>query len=137
MCQFKPCLETVIYIYEAGYMESTQAIACLSALAQHTRLETFRLLTSREPNGIPAGEIARLLEIPQNTMSTHLAILSRAGLVRGERHSRSIIYHADLECFRQVMLFLVKDCCSGRPDVCEPLLADLLPCCPTKEKSRV
>ena len=137
MCQFKPCLETVIYIYEAGYMESTQAIACLSALAQPTRLETFRLLTSREPDGIPAGEIARLLEVPQNTMSTHLAILSRAGLVRGDRHSRSIIYHADLECFRKVMLFLVKDCCNGRPDVCEPLLADLLPCCPPKEKSHV
>jgi len=118
-------------------MESAQAIACLAALAQPTRLETFRLLTSREPEGIPAGEIARLLEVPQNTMSTHLAILARAGLVRGDRHSRSIIYHADLECFRQVMLFLVKDCCNGRPDVCEPLLADLLPCRPTKEKSHV
>jgi hypothetical protein len=31
----------------------------------------------------------------------------------------------------------VKDCCNGRPDVCEPLLADLLPCCPPKEKSHV
>jgi len=118
-------------------MESIQAIACLSALAQPTRLETFRLLVGREPDGIPAGEIARLLEVPQNTVSTHLAILSRSGLVRGERHSRSIIYHADLERFRQVMLFLVQDCCSGRPDICEPLLADLLPCCPQKEKSHV
>ena len=130
-------LETVMDIGKTGYMESDQAIACLSALAQPTRLETFRLLTSREPDGIPAGEIARLLEVPQNTMSTHLAILARAGLVRGDRHSRSIIYHADLECFRKVMLFLVKDFCNGRPDVCEPLLADLLPCCPPKEKSHV
>ena len=53
------------------------------------------------------------------------------------RISRSIIYHADLECFRKVMLFLVKDCCNGRPDVCEHLLADLLPCCPPMEKSHV
>ena len=126
-----------MYIGKTGYMELDQAIACLSALAQPTRLETYCLLTSREPDGIPAGEIARLLAVPQNTMSTHLAILSRAGLVRGDRHSRSIIYHAELECFRQVMLFLVKDCCNGRPDVCEPLLADLLPCCPPKEKSHV
>jgi DNA-binding transcriptional ArsR family regulator len=118
-------------------MESVRAISCLSALAQPTRLETFRLLTSREPDGIPAGEIARLLDVPQNTMSSHLAILARAGLVKGDRQSRSIIYHADLECFRQVMLFLVKDCCNGRPDVCEPLLADLLPDCPAKEKSHV
>jgi ArsR family transcriptional regulator len=118
-------------------MESVQAIACLAALAQPTRLETFRLLTSREPEGIPAGEIARLLEVPQNTMSSHLAILARAGLVRGDRHSRSIIYHADLQRFQQVMLFLVKDCCNGRPDVCEPLLADLIPCRPPKETSRV
>ena len=129
--------EAVTYIGKTGYMESDQAITCLSALAQPTRLETFRLLTSREPDGIPAGEIARLLDVPQNTMSTHLAILARAGLVRGDRHSRSILYHADLECFRKVMLFLVKDCCNGRPDVCEPLLADLLPCCPQNERANV
>jgi len=124
-------------IGKTRYMESSLAIACLSALAQPTRLETFRLLVGREPDGIPAGEIARLLEVPQNTMSTHLAVLARAGLVRGDRQSRSIVYHADLECFRKVMLFLVKDCCNGAPDLCEPLLADLLPCCPAKETSRV
>jgi len=118
-------------------MESNQAIACLAALAQPTRLETFRLLVGREPDGVPAGEIARLIAVPQNTMSTHLAILARTGLVRGDRHSRSIIYHADLERFRKVMLFLVKDCCNGRPEICEPLFADLLPCCPPKEKAHV
>jgi hypothetical protein len=65
-------------------------------------------------------------------MSTHLAILSRAGLARGERHSRSIIYHADLERFRELVSFLLKDCCGGRPDVCAPLLATLTPCLSTK-----
>ena len=63
-------------------------------------------------------------------MSTHLSILSRAGLVRGERQSRTIIYRADLERFREVALFLLKDCCGGRPDICAPLIADLTPCCP-------
>ena len=100
-----------------------------------TRLDTFRLLVSREPDGVAAGELARLIEVPQNTMSTHLAILARAGLVRGERHSRSIIYRADLERFREVTLFLLKDCCGGRPEVCAPLIADLTPCCPPKESA--
>ena len=93
----------------------------------------FRLLVSREPEGVPAGELARLIEAPQNTMSTHLAVLSRAGLIVGERQSRSIIYRADLERLREVTLFLVKDCCGGRADLCAPLIADLTPCCPPKE----
>src|ERR1700722_7030988 len=111
-------------------MDDTEVIAALSALAQTTRLDTFRLLVSREPEGVPAGELARLMAIPQNTMSAHLAILARAGLVRGDRHSRSIIYRADLRRFREVTLFLLKDCCGGRPEVCAPLIADLMPCCP-------
>jgi ArsR family transcriptional regulator len=114
-------------------MENAEAIIALSALAQATRLDTFRLLVRREPDGVPAGELARLMEVPQNTMSTHLAILARAGLVRGERHSRSIVYRADLGKFRELTLFLLKDCCGGRPDICGPLFADLTPCCPPEE----
>lgn len=109
-------------------MDNIEAIAALSALAQATRLDTFRLLVKREPDGIPAGELARLMGVPQNTMSAHLAILARAGLVIGERQSRSIIYRADLSRFREVALFLLKDCCGGRPDICAPLVADLTPC---------
>ena len=75
-------------------MDDIETIAALAALAQTTRLNTFRLLVSREPEGVPAGELARQMDVPQNTMSAHLAILARAGLVRGERHSRSIIYRA-------------------------------------------
>ncbi len=110
-------------------MDSIEAIAALAALAQTTRLDTFRLLVEREPEGVPAGELARLLAVPQNTMSAHLSILSRAGLVSGERHSRSIIYNAHLVRLREVTLFLLKECCGGRPDVCAPLIADLTPCC--------
>ena len=111
-------------------MELTDALACLGALSQGTRLETFRLLVRHEPEGLPAGEVARQLDVPQNTMSTHLAVLTRAGLLQAERHSRSIVYRADLERLREMMLFLVKDCCGGRADLCQPLIADLLPCCP-------
>jgi ArsR family transcriptional regulator, arsenate/arsenite/antimonite-responsive transcriptional repressor len=116
-------------------MDEIQIIAALAALAQSTRLDTFRLLVTREPDGVPAGELARLIEVPQNTMSAHLAVLARAGLIRGERHSRSIIYRADLDRFRSMTLFLVKDCCGGRPELCAPLIADLTPCCPPAEKA--
>lgn len=111
-------------------MDIKRATTVLAALAQETRLQTFRYLVSREPDGVPAGELARHIDVPQNTMSAHLATLSRAGLVRGERHSRSIIYRADLPALREVITFLLKDCCGGAPDICAPLVADLTACCP-------
>jgi ArsR family transcriptional regulator, arsenate/arsenite/antimonite-responsive transcriptional repressor len=115
-------------------MESEEAILALAALAQSTRLDVFRLLVKREPNGMAAGDIAKALAVPQNTMSAHLAILSRAGLVAGERASRSIIYRADLTRFQAVVLFMLRDCCDGRPEICAPLIENLTPCCPPKFK---
>ena len=113
-------------------MENEEAITALAALAQSTRLDTFRLLVKHEPDGIPAGELARMLDVPQNTMSAHLATLSRAGLVRGERQSRSIIYRADLDRFRELTLFMIKDCCGGSAELCAPLIKSLTPCCESK-----
>ena len=117
------------YICYAGYMESESAISALGALAQGTRLDVFRLLVRHEPDGRAAGEIARQLDVPQNTMSAHRGILARAGLVRSERHSRSVIYRADLDGLRALMLFLVRDCCAGSAELCAPLVAELAPCC--------
>ncbi|SPU55251.1 Helix-turn-helix domain [Brevundimonas vesicularis] len=111
-------------------MESEDAMLALAALAQSTRLETFRLLVRHEPAGAPAGEIAQTLAVPANTLSAHLGVLTRAGLIKSERRSRSIIYRADLDRSRDLVLFLLKDCCGGRADLCEPLLAELAPCCP-------
>ncbi len=110
-------------------MDTELAIVALGALAQGTRLDVFRLLVRYEPTGMAAGEIARQLNVPQNTMSAHLGILARAGIVRSERHSRSIIYRADIDGLRALTLFLVKDCCAGSPELCAPLLAELSPCC--------
>lgn len=113
-------------------MEKEQTILALAALAQPTRLDVFRLLVGHEPDGLAAGEVARRLAVPHNTMSSHLAVLTRAGLIRAERQSRSIIYRANLDRVREVVTFLLKDCCGGRPEVCAPLIADLAPCCPTE-----
>lgn len=113
----------------SGYMDDLRAVSALSALAQETRLRCFRLLVRNEPGGMPAGEIARQLHVPQNTMSSHLAVLARAGLVQSERDSRSIIYRADLTALRALLMFLIRDCCSGSTELCEPLLAELSPTC--------
>lgn len=113
-------------------MEFESTILALGALAQSTRLDVFRLLVRHEPDGLAAGEIARQIDVPQNTMSAHLGILARAGLVSSQRHSRSIVYRADLDALRTMMLFLVNNCCGGRSELCEPLIADLTPCCQTE-----
>jgi len=116
-------------------MESSHALDVFAALSQATRLDTFRLLMEHEPAGLPAGEIARQLDVPQNTMSTHLAILTRAGLIESERHSRSIVYRAVVDRVREIATYLVQDCCGGRPELCGPLVAEFSPCCAPKESS--
>ena len=117
-------------------MESEEAILALAALAQPTRLDVFRLLAKHEPEGLAAGDIAKALAVPQNTMSSHLGILSRAGLVTAQRFSRSIVYRADLKAFQSVVLFMLRDCCDGRPEICGPLIKDLMPCCAPRTKRK-
>lgn len=115
-------------------MDKTGVVDTLSCLAQATRLEVFRMLVAAEPQGLAAGEIAQTLGIPHNTLSNHLAILTRAELVRGERRSRSIIYRASLATLSQTLMYLVRDCCGGRPEICTPLSTVLSPCCAPREK---
>jgi DNA-binding transcriptional ArsR family regulator len=110
-------------------MDKTSVTKALSGLAQPTRLEVFRLLIAAEPDGVQAGEIARRVGVPHNTMSTHLTILANCGLVSSERKSRSIIYRPDLVRLREIILYLLKDCCAGKAEICAPLLADLTPYC--------
>jgi ArsR family transcriptional regulator len=114
----------------------TKPTIVLAALAHPTRLDVFRLLVRHEPKGLAAGEIARTLSVPQNTMSSHLAVLSRAGLVSAQRFSRSIVYRADLSRLRAVIVFILKDCCGGRPEICAPLMEDLAPCCSPSGRKR-
>lgn len=109
-------------------MEIKDAITSFAALSQETRLEAFRLLVHHEPEGLAAGEIARQLCVPHNTMSAHLSVLARAGWVVSQRQSRSIIYRADLHHMQKTIQFLIRDCCAGHPELCEPLMASLSKC---------
>jgi ArsR family transcriptional regulator, arsenate/arsenite/antimonite-responsive transcriptional repressor len=99
-------------------MSPPHALSALAALGQPTRLEIFRLLMRREPDGLPAGVIAETIGCPHNTLSTHLSILARSGLVRGTRDGRSIVYRANVDGMRNLIGFLVTDCCEGHPELC-------------------
>lgn len=96
----------------------TDAVEGFGSLAQPTRLAAVRLLLSAYPASLSAGEIARRCDVPHNTMSTHLGILQRAGLIGVEKTGRSMNYRADPAGFRSLIAFLARDCCSGRPDIC-------------------
>lgn len=109
-------------------MDFDSTLDAFAALSQQTRLEAFRLLVRHEPDGLAAGDIARQLDVPQNTLSTHLAVLVRAGLATSQRQGRTILYRADIDRLRSLMLFLAMDCCEGRADLCVPLIAELT-CC--------
>lgn len=106
-----------------------RAIDALSALGQWTRLRIFRLLVSKAPDGLAAGAIADEVGSLQNTLSTHLAILSRAGLIVGVRDGRSILYRADLDGMGSLVSYLLTDCCDGHPEICAPIFATLQGSC--------
>ena len=106
-------------------METEHAVAVLSALAQPTRLSIFRLLIEAGAAGMPAGEIARRVDAPQNTVSSHLSTLAHAGLVAGTREGRVIRYRVNLDTTRELLEYLMKDCCAGNPQICLPLLKDM------------
>ena len=99
-------------------MELQEATAALSALAQTSRLELFRLLVKSGADGMVAGEISEELEIPKPTLSFHLKELTATGLISSERHGRSITYRINVDGIRGLMDFLTEDCCQGRPDLC-------------------
>ena len=98
-------------------MEINSATEAFAALSQETRLAAFRLLVRAGPAGLPAGEIARALGAAPSTLSTHLGLLQRAGLVTAERRSRRIVYRADFDGVGALMKFLMEDCCKGHPAV--------------------
>ncbi|WP_025029526.1 ArsR/SmtB family transcription factor [Nitratireductor aquibiodomus] len=103
-------------------MQKTEAIYALAALGQETRLDVFRLLVQAGPQGLPAGEVAARLGVVQNTASAHLKVLSQSGMIRAEREGRIIRYTADMTGFRDLLAFLLEDCCNGNPDLCRPAI---------------
>jgi DNA-binding transcriptional ArsR family regulator len=112
-------------------MESLDAVAALSALAQESRLQVFRMLVQAGPEGLPAGQIAERLKLASPTLSFHLAQLKHAGLVQATRDGRSLIYAADYDGMNALMGFLTENCCAGDAagcgvPVCDPQSARIV-----------
>lgn len=109
-------------------MIAGDALSILSALGHPTRLDAFRLLIRHEPEGLSTGELVDASGLTQSTFSTHLAVMAKAGLVLSKKRGRQQIQRANLDALRELMVYLAKDCCQGRAELCEPLLAELT-CC--------
>lgn len=101
-------------------MDGKKAVAALGALAHDTRLEIFRLLVQRGPDGLSAGSIAERLGIPPSSLTFHLQQLTHAGLITQRRLSRQLIYATDFAAMNEVMFYLTENCCSGGA-VCAPI----------------
>jgi DNA-binding transcriptional ArsR family regulator len=97
-------------------MEKIDAVTALAALAQENRLDVFRLLVQAGFHGLPAGEVARLLDIAPNTLTFHFDRLRQAGLISVRRDGRSMIYTARFERMRGLLDFLSENCCQGPPN---------------------
>ncbi len=103
-------------------MDQDKAIAAFGALAQESRMRIFRLLVRAGPDGLLVGEISRRLEIVASTLSGHLSVLKRAGLLKATRHQREIHYSADLGAVNDLVGFLLADCCDGQVGNCSEIL---------------
>jgi DNA-binding transcriptional ArsR family regulator len=110
------------------WMDADSALAALAALSHPTRLDAFRLLVRHEPDGLATGALVAASGLSQSTFSTHLAVLAHAGLVTAEKRGRQQIQRARIDGLRALMVFLARDCCEGRAELCAPLLAELA-CC--------
>lgn len=110
------------------FMDTSTALDAFDALSQRTRLETLRHLVRAGADGLPAGDIARAQGVPHNTMSAHLAVLLAAGLVASQREGRVIRYRARYDTLRDLIGFLMRDCCQGAPEIVGDL-PTLVPSC--------
>jgi len=99
-------------------MENASAAQAFSALAHESRLAVFRLLVREGPDGLAAGEIAEIIGLTATALSFHLKELERAGLVLSRRDGRYIRYSLNAGGIRELVGFLVADCCSGQPALC-------------------
>src|SRR5215468_10839812 len=100
-------------------MDKDDVVAALAALAQEHRLEVYRILVQAGPSGMAAGVVASAVGVPPNTLSFHLDRLRHAGLVKFDRHGRSLIYAARYDTMNALIGYLTENCCGGRPELCK------------------
>ncbi len=112
-------------------MDDSTAIDAFSALAHPTRLAVFRYLVRQMPDSVPALAIAKALDAKPSTLSGHLSLLKRAGLLTSTRHQREIRYSVRFDSINALVQFLLSDCCGGQVENCDQILALVTPRCST------
>jgi|SRR5215208_269938 ArsR family transcriptional regulator len=118
-------------------MDEAQALSAFAALADPTRLRILRLLVQTGPEGLSAGKIGEAVGASSSRASFHFSILERAGLASSRREARSIIYSAGYDSLTNLIAFLMRDCCAGRPEICLPAIGALACCAPALTSSNV
>ena len=114
------CLHNQKSSYIGDMNEQTDsAAATLAALGHPARLSLFRLLVRAGPDGLLVGEIAAHLDMPLSTLAHHLRSLKLAGLIVQNRKGREVETRADTEAMRDVLDFLMSECCKGVPALVE------------------
>ena len=103
-------------------MKISEAVDAFSALSHETRLTVFKLLLKEGEQGLSAGVIARQLGVQPSTLTAHLQILKRSGLLQSIRQQQKIVYSADVQGTRNLLRFLTQECCQGHPEICSDLL---------------
>ncbi len=106
-------------------MEKVVALSVFESLSSGVRLDVFRLLVRTGPEGMVAGEIASVLDVPPTNLSFHLKTLTHAGLISVEQEGRFLRYRANMGLMQELIAYLTEECCAGAPERCAPVSAAL------------
>lgn len=104
-------------------MEKQEATAIFESLSSGVRLDVYRLLVKKGPDGLVAGEIAAALDLPPTNLSFHFRAMTQAGLLNVEQEGRFQRYRANLPLMLDLIAYLTEECCTGRPETCAELRA--------------
>ena len=117
-------LDTVQLVLNNRTMKIKTATTIFEVLASEVRLSIFRLLVKYAPEGLVAGEISQMLDIPKTNLSFHLKNIMYSGLVSMEREGRNTRYRANIPLMLETIAYLASECCSGNSAHCQPYLAE-------------
>jgi DNA-binding transcriptional ArsR family regulator len=104
-------------------MEKLTATTVFESLSSGIRLDVYRLLVRKGPDGLVAGEIACSLDVPPTNLSFHLKALTHARLLTVVQEGRFQRYRANIPLMLDLIAYLTEECCAGHPEKCLDLRA--------------